>query len=351
MPSSVESLKKWFLQGKREFPWRKFPAPYPVWVSEVMLQQTRASVVIPYFNQWMKKFPTLASLAESSLEEVFKVWEGLGYYSRARNLQKGAIQILAEGGEMPSSLEGLLKISGIGPYTAGAILSFAFHQKAVAIDGNVERVVSRYQGIEGDLKTAFNKRLLKESTLALLPEFEPWIVMEALIELGATLCLPTNPKCSTCPLQGCCVAYLKGLTESIPVKKKRQETVFLEKQVVILTYGAEVFLERKEEGKVLGGLVEFPSFPYSVSEEIEREVFRLFNLEVAHLEDLEKESQSFTKYKLQLHPSLLEVQEKKEVSGFFWHSLEDVEGSITLSSGHKRILKKLLQKRARDNSF
>jgi A/G-specific adenine glycosylase len=335
---TTESLKAWFLQNKRSFPWRDSPTPYAVWVSEVMLQQTRATVVVSYFTKWMKRFPTLSSLAKASLEDVFKVWEGLGYYSRARNLHKGAIQMEQNGGELPSTLSELLKINGIGPYTAGAILSFAFHQKAPAIDGNVERVVSRYIGIEGDLKKEPSKTRLKEETFALLPNDEPWIAMEALIELGATHCLP-NPTCNQCPLSKTCFANLKGVTKLFPFKKKRQETIFLEKQVVILLDNeGNVLVQKKEEGKVLGGLAEFPSFPYLPDQDVEAEVKKLFGIESVFQEDLKQESQSFTKYKVELYPSILQVFQKMEVPGFFWHPLEDLEKDLTFSSGHKRIL-------------
>jgi A/G-specific adenine glycosylase len=339
---TTEALKTWFLENKRSFPWRDTPTPYAVWVSEVMLQQTRASVVVSYFGKWMKCFPTLSSLAKAPIEDVFKVWEGLGYYSRARNLHKGAIQIEQKGGELPSTLNELLEISGIGPYTAGAILSFAFHQKAAAIDGNVERVISRYIGIEGDLKKEPSKTRLKEETFALLPNKEPWVIMEALIELGATHCLP-NPTCSKCPLNKTCFAYRNQATDFIPFKKKRQETIFLEKQVVILLDDVgNVLVQKKEEGKVLGGLTEFPSFPYLSDQDVEEEVKRLLGVEAILQEELEQESQSFTRYKLELYPSILQVAQKVEVTGFFWYSLEDLEKDLTFSSGHRRILKQLL---------
>ena len=338
----IENLKKWFLQNKRSFPWRDFKTPYAVWVSEVMLQQTRASVVVAYFYRWMERFPTLFSLAEAPLEEIFKIWEGLGYYSRARNLKQGAIQILEEGGVFPNSLEKLLKIKGIGPYTAGAILSFAFHQKAAAVDGNVARVISRYKGIFGDLTSSKVKKALEEETLLLLPDVESWIVMESFIELGATFCLPAKPICSQCPLKESCYAHLHDVTGEIPLKKKRQETLFLQNQVVVIFYESEVLIEIKEEGKVLGGLAEFPSFPYSVHLEIEEEVKKKTNLETIWQEDLPLQKQSFTRYQVDLYPAILEAKEKKEVLGCSWHSIEDLSQSLTFSSGHKRILEEIL---------
>ncbi len=339
---SVNLLKNWFLQEKRSFPWRNSPTPYAVWVSEVMLQQTRASVVISYFSKWMEHFPSLSSLADASVEDVCKVWEGLGYYNRARNLRKGAEQIMQKGGEIPSSLEELKSISGIGPYTAGAILSFAFHKKAVAIDANVERVISRYKGIEGDLKTSKNKKLLEQETLALLPEEEPWIVMEAFIELGAVVCKPV-PQCLECPLQRDCSAFLQQKTDKIPYKQKRPETVFLEKQVVILLCDAHVLIEKKEEGKVLGGLFEFPSFPYQPYQNVEEEVLKTWGIVAAFVEDLAPQNQSFTRYKIDLYPTVLEIKERQEIPGFLWYPLEDLEKDLPFSSAHKRILQKSLQ--------
>ena len=344
MPSTgIDSLKEWFLLEKRSFPWREeYSTPYAVWVSEVMLQQTRASVVIAYFKRWMQRFPTLESLAVAPLEEVLKMWEGLGYYSRARNLRQGAIQILEEGGSFPNSLEKLLKIKGIGPYTAGAILSFAFHQKSPAIDGNVARVVSRYKGVFGDLTTSKAKKRLEEETLSLLPEIEPWIIMEALIELGATFCLP-NPNCSKCPLQSNCYSFAYEVTDQIPLKKKRQETLFLQNQVAVIFFGSDVLVEIKEEGKVLGGLAEFPSFPYLADQNIEEEVLKRLGLEVDWQEDLSSQKQSFTRYQVDLYPSILRAKEKKNVLGCLWVCLDCLVEEFTFSSGHKKVLSQLAE--------
>lgn len=343
MPSIEEKeLRDWFLLDKRSFPWRENATPYAVWVSEVMLQQTRASVVIPYFNRWMKRFPTLECLANAPLEEVLKAWEGLGYYSRARNLKLGAMQILQEGGVFPNSYEKLLAIKGIGPYTAGAILSFAFHQKAAAIDGNVTRVISRYRGISCDLATVRAKKQLEEETMTLLPEREPWIVMEALIELGATICLP-NPNCNQCPLKTGCYSLANQVVNEIPLKKKRQETLFLQNQVVVIFFESEVLIEIKKEGKVLGGLSEFVSFPYVLDQEIEEEVAKRFSLDVLWQEDLYLEKQSFTKYQVDLYPCIVEAKEKKEVPGYIWVSFSSLREKFTFSSGHKRILLQIIE--------
>lgn len=324
-------LKDWFIQEKRSFPWRESPTPYAVWISEIMLQQTRASVVIEYFMKWMRLFPSIDSVAKAPIEELIKAWEGLGYYSRVRNIQKAAMLLLQKGGNLPSSLQDLLQIPGIGPYTAGAIASFAFHQKAAAVDGNVARVISRYYGLEGEVKRA----VLEEKTLSFLPDDEPWVVMEALIELGATLC-QKSPKCMGCPLQTECKAHLQDKTDSIPAKKKKQDSIYLHKQVVIILHKEEVLIEKKKEGQVLGGLMEFPSFPYE-----QETTSKHFFFPIEWIEDLPEEKQSFTKYQVDLSPSVFQALEKKEIDGYSWVKIDSLT-SLTFSSGHKRILNRFL---------
>ena len=340
LDSQIESLREWFIQRKRFFPWRENPSPYAVWISEVMLQQTRASVVVDYFTRWMERFPTIASLAEAPISEVLKCWEGLGYYSRARNIKAAAESLHVKGESIPDTLEALLSIKGIGSYTAGAILSFAFHQKAAAVDGNVSRVVSRYFELEEDLTQVKAKKELQNKTLSLLPDKEPWVIMEALIELGATLCTGT-PKCLECPLSTGCMSYLNGTTASIPLKKKRKETIYLHKQVALIVYDEEILIEIKEEGKVLGGLTEFPSFAYSLDSEVENQIEEHLGIKVKWQADLREERQSFTSYQVDLSPSLFYLSLKTEIPGFLWVKIDGLK-SLTFSSGHKRILHQLL---------
>jgi A/G-specific adenine glycosylase len=212
----MRELNSWFLENRRELPWRIDPTPYRVWISEVMLQQTRASVVIPYFERWMTLFPDVAALAAAPIERVIKTWEGLGYYSRARNLHRGAQQMVESfGGEVPSDREALMSIKGLGPYTIGAILSFGFQKRAAAVDGNVTRVLARYFSIEENVGRQSVKRLIGEKAEAILDEREPWVTAEALIELGATVCTP-KPFCELCPLQKSCLG--KDKAESLPIK-------------------------------------------------------------------------------------------------------------------------------------
>ncbi len=228
------SLVGWFNDNHRSFPWREERTPYKVWISEVMLQQTRASVVVPYFIKWMQQFPDVLSLANASLEEVIKAWEGLGYYKRARNLHKGARQIAENfNGNLPDSREALDTISGLGPYTISAILSFGFHKRAAPVDGNVARVMSRYLAIEENICRSKVRKEIEEKTAALLDEEAPWVTAEALIELGATVCTP-NPFCEACPLQADCLGLKKGIARTLPIKNGEKPITLLKRTVAVV---------------------------------------------------------------------------------------------------------------------
>lgn len=215
------SLKRWFQSTKRDLPWRCSPSPYVVWIAEIMLQQTQVSVVEPYFLRWMQQFPSIATLARATREEVIKAWEGLGYYSRARHIHAAAQYLMEKHeGKLPSRREDLEKVKGLGPYTVGAILSFAFHQKAAAVDGNVIRVLSRYFCVEDDVGKSGTKKQIWELAEKLLPDHEPWVVVEGLIELGATVCLK-RPKCAECPINKSCLGFREGKQFSLPKKEKK----------------------------------------------------------------------------------------------------------------------------------
>jgi A/G-specific adenine glycosylase len=326
---SVQQLKEWFLEHQRELPWRESKTPYRVWISEVMLQQTQVTVVIPYFNSWMQKFPTIAALAEAPLEDVIKAWEGLGYYSRARNLHKAAQMVMSDfQGELPKTPEELDRLPGFGPYTIGAVLNFAFYQKAAAVDGNVIRVLSRFFASEKDCS---QREAYEELTLSLLPDEEPWVAMEGLIELGAKVC-QRKPKCSECPLMEGCQAYRQGKTEDFPIKKKRPTTIYLERQVAIIRWKDEILVKQEKEGKVMAGLYEFP---YALL----NEKFEL-DLSLKKLTELPLVKHGFTRYNVTLYPCLYESAEKKILDGFEWKKWQELI-LLPFSSGHRRILKEL----------
>lgn len=332
-PFEAEKLQGWFRREARDLPWRRAPTPYAVWISEVMLQQTQVSVVEGYFRRWMERFPTVEALAGASLEEVIKVWEGLGYYSRARHLHAAA-QVLVEryGGELPSAREKLSEIRGLGPYTVGAILSFAFRQKAAAVDGNVVRVLSRYFHIAEDVQRSAVQKKIREIAEGILPDEEPWLVTEGLIELGATVC-KKDPQCWHCPIQAGCAAFALGVQGELPKKGKKVAVTALTRHVFIVMHGVEVLVKKGEKGKVMADLYEFP-----YADEATRSL--AFNPSAKKIKALAEVEHSFTRYRVTLLPTLWRAEEKMESNGYAWVPFNELD-RYPFSSGHRKILAQL----------
>jgi A/G-specific adenine glycosylase len=219
-------LLDWFRQFQRDLPWRSTKDPYCIWISEIMLQQTRVAVVIPYYERFLERFPDVRSLAEAPQEEVLRLWSGLGYYSRARNLQKAAQQIVAlHGGEFPHEEEATLALPGIGPYTGAAILSIAFDAKYAVLDGNVARVLARLGALRGNLRESRRWQSLQERAGELLDQKSPGDWNQAMMELGAMICMPRAPQCLLCPVAKFCRARQLGDPESFPEKRKKRGAV------------------------------------------------------------------------------------------------------------------------------
>ncbi len=285
-PSPQQKLIRWFAANKRDLPWRDEPRnPYYVWLSEVMLQQTQVATVIPYYQRWLQRFPTLRDFADAPLDDVLKLWEGLGYYSRARNFHKAAQIVMRElGGQMPDTVEGLMRLPGVGRYTAGAIASLAFNQHAPLLDGNVKRVLSRVVTLEraeekwrleiGDwrLNAPINNLYSRISNLksaddvlwqiaeAILPAKQAGAFNEALMELGATICTPRAPKCEGCPIQAHCNAYAQRRQTDFPIKTARKAPLHSAVLTALLVdEQGRVLMGRRPDEGLLGGLWEFIS--------------------------------------------------------------------------------------------
>jgi A/G-specific adenine glycosylase len=334
-----EELSLWFLANKRDLPWRTNPTPYAVWVSEVMLQQTQVAVVIPYFYRWMKKFPTVESLAGASIDEVIKVWEGLGYYSRARRLHQGASDVMEQfGGQVPASEEALQRIRGIGPYTTGAILSFAFQKKAVAVDGNVMRVISRLFLIKEEIEKVRVRKEIEKIVFDFLPDTQPWVIMEALIELGALICQKV-PRCYACPLKGKCMGFISGDAGQLPRRKKRPLTVKLQRFVRVIICQGKVLVRKIEKGQVMEGLWEFPYIECAKEPKRSKGNGILSSLG-SFCYPLEVVFHQFTQYRAKLFPAVWEVEQLEEKEGYQWVCLEKLK-HLPFSSGHRRILNQL----------
>ncbi len=226
LTSFRKDLLAWFRQSQRDLPWRHTKDPYRIWISEIMLQQTRVAAVIPYYERFLERFSNVRALAEAPLEEVLLLWSGLGYYSRARHLQKAAQQIVARhGGEFPNREEDVHALAGIGRYTAAAILSIAFGAKHAVLDGNAARVLARVGAIRGDLRESRRWRGLQKTAADFLDSSSPGDWNQAIMELGAMVCTPRAPQCLLCPVAGFCRARQLGLTESLPAKRKKNEAI------------------------------------------------------------------------------------------------------------------------------
>lgn len=256
-------LLRWYDANRRILPWREEVSAYRTWVSEIMLQQTRVTAVLPYFARFMAAFPTVEALAAADTEQLMKLWEGLGYYSRARNLQKAA-QIVTEryGGQFPAAYEELIALPGIGDYTAGAILSIAFGQRVPAVDGNVLRVAARITGSRLDVLDGKNRKLFRAWMAEAMPADRPGAYNQALMDLGATVCLPNGqPLCDACPARDFCAANREGCQSELPVRAKKKEKRLEQLTVFLLRREGRIALRRRPKEGLLAGLWEYPHVP------------------------------------------------------------------------------------------
>lgn len=257
-----QSLLPWFAANARVLPWRKEPRkPYVVWISEIMLQQTRVDTVLPYFRRFMKRFPSPTVLAKAPMQDVLKAWEGLGYYSRARQLHKAAQELVAHhGGTLPASAKALAALPGLGPYTTAAIGSFAFGLPLAVLDGNVMRVLSRLFSFDGDITSSSARAELQTLAETVLLQNQPAACNEAWMELGALVCSPRLPQCDVCPMQSVCTARRAGRPEAYPVKRKKMKIPHKVVGAAVILDGRNriMIAQRKPEGGMLAGLWEFP---------------------------------------------------------------------------------------------
>ena len=254
-------LLEWYRDNARTLPWREDPTPYHVWVSEIMLQQTRVAAVLDYYARFMAELPDVAALAQVPEGRLMKLWQGLGYYSRARNLQTAARQIMEEyGGVFPSQYDQVRALKGVGDYTAGAICSIAFRQPVPAVDGNVLRVVTRINGDERDIMAQATKRAIADQLSPIIPLHAPDKFTQAMMELGATVCLPNGaPQCQRCPARDFCVAYAQDSWSRIPVKAPKRPRRIEERTVWLLVHENRVALRQRPPKGLLAGLWEFPN--------------------------------------------------------------------------------------------
>lgn len=274
-------LLEWFRDNARALPWREEPTAYHVWLSEIMLQQTRVAAVLGYYARFLTAFPTVEALASAPEEQLMKLWEGLGYYSRARNLQRAA-RLVAERGGFPDTYQGLLELPGIGDYTAAAVASAAFARREAAVDGNVLRVITRLTDDHGDVAAPQTKKNIRAQVQAIFPEAEAdvRIFNQALMELGATVCVPNGPpKCLLCPARGLCLGRARGTAKVLPVKAPKKSRREEEKTVFLLLREGKIALRKRPETGLLAGLWEFPNVENTLDEAAAATAVRVWGLE------------------------------------------------------------------------
>ncbi len=302
------ALLTWYDDQARDLPWRTLPTPYRVWISEIMLQQTQVTTVLPYFARWMAQFPTVSDLARAPLETVLKNWEGLGYYARARNLHKAAQVVMdTYGGTLPDTVAGLRELPGIGAYTAGAIASIAFGQKAAAVDGNLKRVFARLLAYDTPINTPVAEKALWAVANDLLPEVRAGDWNQALMDLGATICLPRNPRCLLCPLRDKCRAHQFGLVNELPRKVARSPRPHYTVVAGVIWNQSHdrLLIARRPDDKMLGGLWEFPGGKIEAGESLESGLQRELREELAIEVQVGKEiiviDHAYTHFSITLH--------------------------------------------------
>lgn len=319
-------LLSWYDEHARRLPWRGIHDPYRTWVSETMLQQTRVETVLGYYERFLMRFPTVADLAEAPQDDVLKLWEGLGYYSRARNLHKGARQVMAEfGGMIPQDVAALRTISGVGPYTAGAIASIAFDQPVPAVDGNVIRVTSRLFGVRENAGIPSVKRRIETMAGEMIDPERPGDFNQALMDLGATVCVPGTPACEKCPLRALCDAYAAGDAEELPQLPRKSPPKQLYYDVCLIFSGGRVLMRQRTE-TLLHGLWVYPMIEGThTHSQLLPAVKRLTKLSVEQITDAGEARHVFTHQVWNMRLYLMQTEATEAPTGWRFVTIEEMD--------------------------
>ncbi len=332
---ALPRIADWYALSRRVLPWREEPTPYRVWISEIMLQQTRIEAVIPYYRRFLAELPDVAALAAVEEDRLLKLWEGLGYYSRARNLKRAAEMVMRDfGGELPHTAAALRTLPGIGDYTAGAIASIACGEPEPAVDGNVLRVLSRLLENGGDVLSP----AVKKSVTTLLREHYPSgeaaaLTTEGLMELGETVCIPNGaPKCELCPWQSLCRAHQNGTEENYPVKAPPRPRRIEERSVLLLRWGDRWAIRQREKKGLLAGLWEFPNEPGAVTEEELRARFP----QAERIAPCGRARHVFTHVEWRMEGWLLDL--KRPLPGLTWETAAEIRSRYSIPTALKAYL-------------
>ena len=331
----VVPLLEWYDKQKRTLPWRSKPTPYRVWVSEIMLQQTRVEAVKPYFARFMKELPTVKKLAACPEEELLKLWEGLGYYNRVRNMQKAAQILVKENkGEVPAQFEELIKLPGIGKYTAGAISSIAFGIPVPAVDGNVLRVITRINADDRDISKDSVKQSIAREIQEIIPMRRAGDFNQALIELGAIVCVPNGPaKCSECPVAHLCEARKKEIVQEFPKKAPKKPRTIEKKTVLLIKDGDKAAIRKRPKKGLLAGLYELPNVEGKLTENEVLEIVKSYGLAPLFIQKLEDSKHIFTHKEWHMTGYVVRVEELEgDVDGMLFVERKTVEEQYPIPS-------------------
>src|SRR5882724_5299740 len=337
-------LLSWFAKNRRDLPWRKTKDPYAIWLSEVMLQQTRVKTALDYYPRFLSAYPTVEKLALAELGDVLGSWSGLGYYRRARALHAGAREVVERyGGKLPSDAASLREISGIGRYTAGAIASIAFGAREALVDGNVARVLARIFAVTSDVRTPAGAREVWKLAEELVPASDPGSHNEALMELGATVCLPGQPRCDVCPVSDLCEARARGIEAELPVAKKKKPPREVDMVAVVARKGRRVLLARRKTGGLFGGLWEPPMVELRGRQTAEASLEPLFRGDLARFAVVGEQTHVLTHRRLRVTIATADVAAAPAdatallYDRFEWHR-EGTLGALGMSSLARKIL-------------
>lgn len=341
-------LMEWFDANARDLPWRRRRTPYRVWLSEMMLQQTQVDTVIPYFKRFTTRFPSLKALADAPLGDVLKMWEGLGYYARARNLHRAAQMVSRDlHGRFPRTMDGLMKLPGVGRYSAGAIASLAFGIDVPVLDGNVARVLCRSYAIQRDPREPKTRDELWSLAESLLPKGQAGRFNEALMELGATVCTPRSPECRACPIATACQANKQGIQDRLPIRRARKVTPHYDVTAAVIRRNGRVLIAQRPPDGMLGGLWEFPGGKREPGETLEeclrREIREELRLRIEVGNPLTQVRHAYTHFRITLHAFECRVASGRAqaigVADFKWVRLSEIDRFAFAATDRKIIAK------------
>ena len=355
-----DALAGWFERVRRPMPWRETRDPYRIWISEIMLQQTRVDQAWPYYERFTAAFPTVDALAAADLDDVLRRWEGLGYYSRARNLHRAARLVVDEfDGNVPDTESEIRRLPGVGPYTAAAVLSIAYGRPLAVLDGNVMRVLTRVFAISDAITSSRTRRRLQALANDLLDPAEPARFNEAMMELGATVCTPSNPACPSCPLQQTCAAHAAGEPERYPISKKKKPVPHYDIAVgLIFDDDGRLLIAKRPEDAMLGGLWEFPGGKVEAGEAIpdacRRELAEELGVEVEVGVPLARVDHAYSHFKITLHAFDCRIvsgePEHHAAQPLRWVAVEDL-GDFAFPRANRRIIEGLIERETNPTLF